>query len=469
MNHKSILYVLVVFLFTSCKKLLEVNPHQSIEASFALQSKEGIESAANAVYATLQDVSLYGRDLIALPEALSDNATHTGTNSQLRGEALNQPGSSFSNWEASYDGINRANLVLEGLSRIDEPMEWKNSISGQMHFLRGLLYFNLARAYAYDPTAIIEASNRGGVPIITKGVISTDEIEYRPRDTIRAVYAFIYKELDSAFTQLEGTSNTRAPFYATKGGVAALFTRVALYNGDYERVIDEAEKALLSGVGKFQNHNDYINAWRAEVQPETMFGVEFKTNENVGANNSLRATFTTRADVNATTASTHGVLVVSDDLYNTYKSNDVRKELIWKGLGNNVSRNEMTKYFSRSGVKDLDNVPVIRISEVYLNRAEAAARLGEDSLALADLNKIRKRAGLTPVTGLTENSLLDAIGEQRRLELAFEGDRFFDLKRKGNDINKPAGNVRFSDYRMLARIPYREINAVPGLKQNPGY
>src|SRR5690606_22378747 len=98
------------------------------------------------------------------------------------------------------------------------------------------------------------------------------------------------------------------------------------------------------------------------------------------------------------------------------------------------SRIEITKYLSRSG-SNHDNVPVIRVSEVYLNRAEAYAYSGEDDLAREDVNRIRSRAGLGLIPGtVTGDDLKAEIALQRRLELAFEGHRFFDLKRRGQDI-----------------------------------
>src|SRR5690606_31719839 len=109
--------------------------------------------------------------------------------------------------------------------------------------------------------------------------------------------------------------------------------------------------------------------------------------------------------------------------------------------------------------------------EVYLNRAEAYARTpGMAVQAMEDVNRIRVRAGLSPVSGLAEDNLIDEVLKQRKLELAFEGHSFFDYKRLGLDIVKPNGNVfRFSDYRVLARIPWREFNSNKNLQQNRGY
>jgi hypothetical protein len=124
----------------------------------------------------------------------------------------------------------------------------------------------------------------------------------------------------------------------------------------------------------------------------------------------------------------------------------------------------------KSGTVNLDNIPVIRISEMYLNRAEANYELGNIAGALADINLIRTRSGLTALAAtVTGAPLLAEILRQRRLELAFEGHRFFDLKRRGADLVKVPRNIAFTDYLILARIPTGQISLNPNLKQNSGY
>ena len=107
---------------------------------------------------------------------------------------------------------------------------------------------------------------------------------------------------------------------------------------------------------------------------------------------------------------------------------------------------------------------------MYLNRAEANYNLGREADALADLNLIRRRAGLVDRTTLTGIPLLTEILRQRRIELAFEGSRWFDLKRRGSDIVKTPTNILpFTDFRILAPLPVREITNNPNLRQNFGY
>lgn len=471
MKRNIIFYISTFILLasSSCDNILDVEPKQSIPSETALVNEDAITAALNSVYARLQPVSHYGRDLIAIPEVLADNTIHTGSTTRLVAESTNQIGAHMDNWQSSYYAINEINNILQALGPLSAAQDFKDGIEGQLHFLRALFYHNLMRIFAYDPTAVVNAMNNGGVPIMETAVISTEQIELKGREPIDVVYNYIYTELDRAYQLLQATPNSRAPYYATAGAAAALFTRVALYNGDYAKVISEADKALASGVGVFQSSANYINSWRAVKHPESMFEIVYLAPDNIGVNESLRATFTTRITLTSTSFSNFGNIVLSNELFNLYLAQDIRKGLIIKGLGRNSNRNEMTKFISKSGTSNLDNVPVIRISEVYLNRAEAYARSGQDPLALADLNRIRTRAGLTARIGISGQALVDEILLQRRLELAFEGHRFFDMKRLGMDIVKESGNIPHTDFRILARIPIREVENNPNLVQNTGY
>lgn len=458
----------------ACERILEVTPRQSIDSRNALESPEAIRAALNSVYAYLQQTSQYGRDLIAIPELLADNTDHTNNPTTLYGQFRNQPGAHMGIWGSSYSAINEVNNMLSVLQ--DPPQgvseEFAEEIAGQARFLRALYYHNLSRIYGYDPKASVEAVNYGSVPLLTQPVLGTDDITLPSRAPVADVYAQIYRDLDSAYMLLSGktVAGSDPEYYASASAASALFTRVALYNEDYEKVITEAEKCLSISAGKFMSNSSYIAGWREMKLPESIFEVVFHVGDHSDpVNESLRVTFTSRQTLNSTSFSNRGNVVVAPSLYALYGSADVRRDLFITGLGRNSGRREITKYLSRSGTNH-DNVPVIRVSEVYLNRAEAYAHTGQEELARADVNRIRERAGLAPVDEqLSGDDLLEEILLQRRLELAFEGHRFFDLKRQGKDIIKPVGNVRFEEPRILAPIPYTEVERNENLQQNFDY
>ncbi|MCL7986403.1 RagB/SusD family nutrient uptake outer membrane protein [Sphingobacterium sp. lm-10] len=470
---RRILYITAIVwstvLFSGCEKMLEITPRHAIDASDALTSQESITAATNAAYARLREVSLYGRDLIALPDVLADNTINTLAGNRLVREWNNQIGSHLSNWQHSYYGINQINLVLEALEEFDTDQAYKDGIRGQNLFLRALYYHNLMRAYAYDPTAIVQAQNRGGVPIMENGSIAVEQIVFSGRSSIEEVYAYIYRDLEEAYDLIPASNNSRAPFFASKGAVAALFSRVALYNGDYARVISESEKAMSSGVANFPNAAQLEASWRSERHPESFFEIPFASADNIGSNESLRATYMTRTTVGSTAVASHGNVVMSEDLIAQFSANDGRRAFIQNGLGTvNRSFFEINKFASKNGVPNLDNVPVIRYAEVVLNRAEAHAALNQTAAANTELNKIRTRANLAAVN-LQGDALKAEILQQRRLEFAFEGHRFFDLKRLGLPIVKESETIAFQDLRVLSRIPVREIEININLEQNFGY
>ncbi|HLR00750.1 MAG TPA: RagB/SusD family nutrient uptake outer membrane protein [Sphingobacterium sp.] len=468
---KAVLLTGVVCMLFSCEKILEVNPTDSVDATEALTSKEGFQTATVGVYSILRKTNQYGRQLVVYPEILGNNAAHSGRGTNLINHSTNARGSHMTPWRSAYEAIAQINIILTELEAFEEDPEWKKSIAGQLHFLRALFFHNVAKVYSYDPTGI-GSGNRGTVPLNLTPVYSYDELENLERASQEDLYTQLYDDLTKAYDFLENTPSDRAPHWASQGAAAALFSRVALYNGDYPKVVEEVEKALASEVGKFSTHSSYISDWRQAVHPESIFELEIKTDQNIGANNAPRADYTNRAGVGDTeTVSGRGNAKVSDELYAMYSDEDVRKQLIVKGLGAASDDNQITKFYSRSGELNLDNIPIIRVSELYLNRAEAYSRMsGMEDEAMEDVNIIRERAGLEPVSGLTEDNLIDEIFKQRRLELAFEGHNFFDYKRLGMDIIKPGGKVfPFSDYRVLARIPWREFNANKELRQNRGY
>ncbi|MFN5915060.1 MAG: RagB/SusD family nutrient uptake outer membrane protein, partial [Chitinophagaceae bacterium] len=189
------LIALVLTSFSACRDGLEISPRQSIDATTALNTKDGINAAVVSVYSRFKSVRMYGRDLIALPEALSDNGFASNKSGRLLPEANNVYRAHFGDalWSACYNGINQANLILEavptataaGITAAD-----KTSWIAQMQFLRALYYFDLVKVYSYMPGATVAAQDKGGVPIILKGVSSSEAaIALLPeRATTAAVY-----------------------------------------------------------------------------------------------------------------------------------------------------------------------------------------------------------------------------------------------------------------------------------------
>jgi hypothetical protein len=513
--------VLVGIGISSCKKQLNIPSRNSIDASIVLGDRVGIEGAINSVYSVLKRESHYGRDLFSIPEAMADVAFANGRSSRLVGENRNTALSNITTalWTGSYGAINEINLILAaapsatGASAADQA-RWE----GELKFLRALYYFDLVKNYSYIPTFTVPSQDRGGVVITLTGFNNPSlAASYFPaRSTTAEVYAQIISDIYRALAVLSnnGRGGSTGINYASKQAALALGSRVMLYQGNWTKADSFATAAITlpGGLGAMTTTSNYVTGWRAANHPEAIFQVWYATlGENLGVNTSLAATHTTLAapgSSNAfwTTRQGQGDLVPNafliDQLGITGRnfttslsasstapttanpagtpppplvySSDIRNRLFeW---GTNVSGHyvECTKWFGKNGGPNWDNVAILRWPELYLNRAEARYQAGNEAGAWADLNVIRtaRYVGFTaPTTPLTGQSLLDEILRQRMLEFAFEGHRFYDLKRYGLSIVKsnPVTNIPATDYRLLPRIPITEVDGNPNMVQNFAY
>lgn len=485
------------FLVSSCDSLLQVEPRQSIDANGALNTPDAMDAALNSVYARLRSVRNYGRDLLALSDALADVGQTTSNSGRLIGENNNQPNAHFQAgfWQNSYYAINEANLILDGIATVEGASDaQKARWEGEAKFLRALNYFDLVKCYAYMPTAIFQqgVTDEGGIPLVLNGVITSGDAFTRqtPRSTIAEVYTQIYADLEDAKRLL----TSRGVQYASSGAASALLSRVALYRGDWAKVVSESTTALASNIGTVLGGTAYVNGWRQSVNPESMFEVRFAlAEESIGVNESLQSSYTPLLNLsnknsqggwgdfipNATVRGFFGLTQLQtgspasdNNNWDVTRNADVRAQLYTtgntvRGAGRQI---ESTKFMSKSGFAYADNVPVIRKSEMHLNRAEANFQLNKEADALTELNAFKALRGLPAVT-LTGTALLNEILLERFKEFAFEGHRFFDLKRYGRPIVKttPAVNVQFDDFRILPPIPQREVDGNPNLNQNRGY
>jgi starch-binding outer membrane protein, SusD/RagB family len=477
---KYILFFIAV-ISSSCKDLVEVNPRQSVDTETALNSQENINAAITDVYVSLKSTEIYGRDLVSTVEALGDDSRIINR----AGGRYNNQGSNVINnhiggWGTYYVAINKTNLVLKAIPKSTFSDAKKGELEGELKFLRALLYFNLARTYAFEPKAVIAALDKGGVPILLEGVNAVEQVTYPARASVVEVYAQIYKDLTDAVAK---APTIGAPNRATKAAANALFARVALYNEDWDNAIKYSTDALGANVGRYVGTTEYVAAWRAASHPESIFEILYQTRqENIGVNESIQSAFTTISSVSEATAlaaarpatlppaSGWGAVVPTAAFYALYDTIDVRRGLYQQGLNrSNSVVIECTKFLGKSGIVYMDNVPVIRVSELYLIRAEANAKKEKLTESLADVNRIRTRAGIAVSTAATSAALLTEIEKQRRLEFAFEGHRWFDLKRNKKDVIKTTGNVPYGDTRILAPLPTSEILVNKSLVQNAGY
>lgn len=489
---------------SSCKKKLDIPSRNSLDASLALTSRNGIEAALNSVYSVLKSERLYGRDMFSVADAMSDITFANGRSSRLLGENRNQSLSNMANWGTSYGAINEINLILGAIAAVsDATAADKQRWEGELRFLRALYYFDLVKNYAYIPTYVAPGQDKGGVVLTLQGFNSAaDAASYYPsRATVAENYAQIMDDIYKSLPLL--TASNRGRNYASRHAALALGSRISLYEGKWAKADSFATAAIniTGGIGSMTTTANYVSAWRAADHPEGIFQVWYATlGENLGVNTSLAATHTTLA----TPGALNGVRTGQGDLVPngflltqlgisgfptglaqsppapalTY-STDIRNKLFEWGVNASGHYVEVTKWMGKNGSANWDNTVVLRWAELYLNRAEAKYQLNDEAGALADLKFLKTRritdyvgsAAETADEALTGQALLDEILKQRMLEFAFEGHRFYDLKRYGTTIVKsnPTVNLPATDFRLLPRIPVGEVDGNQNMTQNFGY
>ena len=431
--------VAMAAMVAACDSPLDTNPTASIDADDALTTPRGIQLGVTGAYQSLQSGSLWSRDHIVYPDLYADNLDFTGTFQTDRSVSLRDvPASSgvvTGLWTAAYRGINRANNVLAAIPDVSgltsaEAAQYR----GEALFIRALHYSALLSWF-------------GGVPIVTDPARGVGEESLVARSTAAEVYTFIEQELEEAATLLPGAA---VEGRASQGSANALLARVYLEEGKYTEARDKATVVLAAGYSLVP---DYGEIFTSKNSSESIFELQYSLNNQ----NSLAFWYFTQA------LGGRWGFAPSQDLINAYEAGDTR-------LAASVALSGADRYgnkFFRIANGD-DNVVVLRLAEVYLIRAEANARLNADpAVVRADIDVVRDRAGLGALSaGITsQTDLLNAILQERRVELAMEGHRFFDLRRHGRAealLNMPANRLVFP-------IPQAERDVNPNLAQNPGY
>lgn len=465
---KKILPTLIaIFTIVSCDNLLNVEPQSSISNEVVFQDAAGANGVLNGTYDVLQDINYYGRDLIIVPEVFADNCIITNSNSnRFLSEWNNISGAHFSFWNEAYDLINRTNHIITKIDNVaDLSEEEKKQILGEAYFLRALAYHDLVRSYARNPQHILDGFDLG-VPVITEpfdGIL--DEDAYPSRSTVAQVYTQVKSDLDNAISNFSDTP-VNFPFRGSKIAAQALLARVYLYEGSYQAAAAMATTVIDNAPVNLTNDGNYFSTFSDAA--ESLFEIRIIQAESFG-NTSLSSLYG-RSPIEDLG---YGDIAVSQDIYNEYEPGDVRTGLFRPYVKNGQNIFYQDKYRGYEGDWATDDVIIIRLSEIYLIRAEAnymdsGTDVGQSPLN--DVNDIRTNRGLTSIAA-TGQQLADAIARERRLELAFEGHRSFDLKRKGVDWPKPFfGNaIPYEDYRVVAPIPVNDIDANENIEQNPGY
>ena len=439
---KKVFFTLIaLYIFSACD-VLDVKPTNRIPKEDAFKDKTGIEKGVLGAYGPFQYLSYYGRSFLTFSDLSADVLEQPidGTSSDYREIDNNniQPenGAVDGMWASAFEGINRANNVIVKVPEMsDMTDEEKQTALGELYFVRALNHFNLMIYF-------------GDVPIKLTPTLSPDEVNV-PRKPKAEVYAQIVEDLEYGAEHLPETSvKTRASRFAA----IALLARVHLYMGNYAEAIARATEVIDDGG--YTLLDEYADIFTDE-SAESIFEIDFTIqSRNRIAEYNFPKSLNGRREVAPTS-----------DILDAFESGDERNAASIKFEG---SLPYAIKYDDLS--TGADNVIVLRLSEMYLIRAEANARLTQNlSSVQEDINAIRDRAELGDTPANTFPELLDAIEQERWVEFAFEGHRWFDLVRtdRAMDVLEDVTNIN----KTLFPIPLSEINTNtnPDMKQNPGY
>ena len=489
---------------TGCIK--DVTPSDAISTEVLTGTPGGLANAVHGAYALFKDhvpfngtsdnnlmylrqyyqLSDFASDDIACGQVTTDplfysfttNHTPTQTNTRYF-------------WYISYKIINDANTVIEAVEKNANPDPAMQQLLGECYFLRPLCHFNLVRLYAKPYT---QEPNADGVILR----LSTSDPSLKTRSTVQQVYDAIVADAEKAVDLM---NQPRGVQYASKEAAWALLSRVNLYKEDNQKAIDYATKVINSGRFSLATSVTFPSMYaNATGSSETIFCIAFTSAEDYGKFGSIASMIYSNGN------SGWGEEFASSSLRDTMQSHpdDVR----WSQIvplkdasgaivkKNGIETYYITKFSFQGGSPTLSSPILFRLAEMYLNRAEANAKLNNIAAALDDVDMIRNNRGLSASLYNQQlpagTDILDVVLKERRIELAFEGKRFWDLRRwkkfslvqdkftHGMEITKTgdtytykAVNLRkhvgITDKLYFYPFPQDEIIIDRGIVQNPDW
>jgi hypothetical protein len=484
----SLLAIAVVI--SSCnKKVLEISPQDLLSSDLAFSTPQKIEAVVLGNYDGLQSAEfISGRALVYVDVMGEDIFDRTNFFGDLpRFSLLANSGIANNVWTAGFAAIARSNRAIAGIeANISKltPAKAKELIA-ECKFVRAVANFYLVNFFG-QPYAFTSDASHAGIPLITQSFTSNDPAANQPRSSVAAVYTAVINDLAEALADLPLTYNNtyHNKVRGTKAAASSFLSRVYLYKGDYTNAAKYSLDVINGSYGAFALNSTVDAAFLIanEYQTvETIWSIPNIVTDNPNTNNALPMHYH---------PSGRGDLAVSSSFLNTttnpyFLADDKRRGMIISGTTSGTAAFKFTSKYTDITSR-ADWAPILRYAEVLLTYAEAQARTatGVDADAIAKLNLVRDRAKgvLTPsytvLSFANKDALVAAVLGERRIELAFEGHRFWDLMRiKASVTNKydSDGTTLLPPQTYGARknifpVPQLEIDkSVKVLVQNDGY
>ncbi len=472
---KNIIFIIVsIFTFTACSEdFIDLAPISDQSTANFYKNQTDLEQAVVAAYDALQDGAQYGvNGFDHFMEIIADNTFNDNT-TQNGGQFANFDNFNLvsnntvlnSTWNSCYRGIQRCNIVLNRIDNIEMPDSLKAIRKGEVKFIRALTYFNLVRIW-------------GDVPLVLNEVENPFEAFDHTRNKTDELYAQIIKDLEEAITALPLSFKTPNVGRATKGAAQALLGKVYLTRKQYPQAVTVLEQVILAGTYKLLPNFSDIFSSKNKNNAESIFEVQFKSGTNGEGISTTPPT--NKSDVNNRP---------SNNIIKLFRENlDARFEA-------SVALPTDAPAYSKKRLDDIGsdatfgfNMMVLRYADVLLMAAEALNEISYNNGKAFDyLNQVRNRAKATPYTATNiadQASFRQAIDKERRLELAFENHRWFDLLRTGKALEvmnaanaggtspNAASALAFTmkPHQVIFPLPQTQIDASAGkLTQNQGY
>ena len=485
------LFIASLFFVSCSEDFLDKTKLGALSTEGFFLSENDANQSVIAAYSDLKDYR-YTWTIWAFGDVLSDDATYSGSAADVQAyatmESFNYPvdnGRIQGRYQMLFRGINKANQAIDGISKLDEALfktMKKNQLLGEVLFLRAYYYHELVIAY-------------GAVPLMT--TTPTIANKTLTRTPVAEVYAQIEKDLKLAASYLPKKSDQNLVKEAgriTKGAANAMLSRVYLFEKKYAECKVASKEVFAEAYSLVPNYGDQFTL-AGEHGSESILEIDHHNSTTQSAATTNNGNFHVLMMMPGGTTYGYGINQPSASLAKAFDdAGDVKRKeatlltqadlALWESpadvlkLTNVGSGYWNQKYYLKPAERSVEirnnptNVRLIRLSEVYLNYAEACALApvaGDgEAEARTYLNKVRTRVSLPDKTS-TGTALFDDIINERRLELAMEGHRFVDMIRTGKAAAafKAKGNFRpgISD---LLPIPQAEIDNSGGLlTQNP--
>ncbi|MDN5213767.1 RagB/SusD family nutrient uptake outer membrane protein [Fulvivirgaceae bacterium BMA12] len=491
---KKILQIFIITLvlgavLSSCEDILTEKPTSFLTPGTFPGSEKDAVAATNAAYSRLYStiISFY---YSFTPSDVAFQGQHNTRPVSYFVNLTSLNGDAVAMWRENYEGISRANTVIDFVPEVDMDVDLRARLVGEAKFLRAFYYFELVRIY-------------GGVPILDQVLSGPDELQGIQRNTVAEVYTLIKQDLTEAMAVLPTVYPPVEAGRATKWAAASLLSKVHMTNQEWNEANELLKQIIDSGDFGLVANYESLFGQQAEHQlmpdkdgnlvNENIFDIQWEQDER---NDFIQSWVGSRdVEVGGVTAVGGGWenMLPTQDFLAMFEPGDLRQDISYlTELDGNVLESPRTpgagpitgKYLNKEGDapkgnNGSQNTYVLRYADILLLRAEAENELNGPANAYTFINLVRERAGLPGLAGLDQEAFRQAIRKERATELSFEGHRKYDLLRwnifvetirNTTDPNMQIPRDNIQDFHVLLPVPQREIDISNGsIVQNTGY